>query len=272
MILGKNRDMIVPASHRVGGMIVGCQAWNFNRATVLEAIEKTAQTGAKVIEFFPGQRIGGEAGEGRLGPGISDSALNLVKECLAKQGVQAVAFGVTGFSKDEVANRNTFEFAKKLGIGTITCEPDPEALNTLDKLIAEYDIKVAIHNHPRTNNPNYKYWDPKYVLSLVKDHDKRLGACADTGHWVRSGIKPVEAIRLLKGRVISLHLKDLDKFALNGADNPFGTGVSDIPGILKELKAQKFDGVLSIEYENNWEKSIPEIAQCVGYIRGWAEK
>ncbi|GAB4453222.1 MAG: hypothetical protein OHK0029_05620 [Armatimonadaceae bacterium] len=270
---GSRRDMVVPIANRVSGMIVGCQAWNFHRETVVDAIEKTAQTGAKVIEFFPGQRIGGETGDARFGPDTPDAALYAVKEKLGKHGVQAVAFGVTGFGKNDDANRKTFEFARKMGIGTITCEPDASVMDALDKLVAEYDIKVAIHNHPRKpNDANYRYWDPKYVLSVVKDHDRRIGACADTGHWVRSGVKPVDGLKILRGRVLSLHLKDLDKFAPNGADNPFGTGVSDIPAILRELKAQKFDGVISIEYENNWDRSVPEIAQCIGYIRGWGDR
>ncbi len=84
------------------------------------------------------------------------------------------------------------------------------------------------------------------------------------------GIKPVEALRILRGRVISSHLKDLNVFAPNGHDVPFGTGVSDIKGILDELKRQNFQGNLSIEYEHNWESSVPEIAQSVGFVRGYA--
>ena len=54
-------------------------------------------------------------------------------------------------------------------------------------------------------------WDPNYVLSVVKDRDARIGSCADTGHWVRSGLKPVDCLRILKGRIISSHLKDLNE-------------------------------------------------------------
>jgi sugar phosphate isomerase/epimerase len=267
------QDKTVPVSHRTGGFVVGCQAWCFHRYTAFEAIEKTAQAGGKVIEFFPGQKVSGETGDAKVGPGMPADALTALRAKLEKHGVRAVAFGVTGFGKDPAGNRPTFEFAKSLGILTITCEPDPAALEGLDKLVAEYDIQVAIHNHPRkANDPNYKYWDPEYVLSLVKDRDRRIGACADTGHWVRSGIKPVDAIKLLKGRVLSSHLKDLDTFTPGGKDVPFGSGVSDIPGILKEFRARKFDGVISVEYENNWESSVPEIGQCIGFVRGWGVK
>jgi sugar phosphate isomerase/epimerase len=164
-----------------------------------------------------------------------------------------------------------FGFAKKMGLRTIVTETDGTNLDVVERLVKEYDIQVAIHNHPRQpNNPNYKVWDPNFVLSLVRNRDKRIGACADTGHWVRSGIKPVDALRILRGRVLALHLKDLHEFSPRGHDVPFGSGVGDIKGILDELRAQNFDGNLSIEYEHNWESSVPEIAQCVGFVRGYA--
>ena len=51
---------------------------------------------------------------------------------------------------------------------------------------------------------------------------------------------------------------------------PFGTGVSDIPAILTELKAQQFAGNISLEYEYHWENSAPECGQCIGFVRGCA--
>jgi len=114
-------------------------------------------------------------------------------------------------------------------------------------------------------------WDPNYVLSVVKDRDSRIGSCADTGHWVRSNLKPVDCLRILKGRIISSHLKDLNQMGHAGHDLPFGTGVSDIPGILEELKKQHFTGNISIEYEHNWESSVPDVAQCIGFVRGYGE-
>jgi sugar phosphate isomerase/epimerase len=258
----------VPDAYRTGGFALGCQAWCFNKYTAFEAIEKTAQTGGRVIEFFPGQRLSADCPTG-VGPDLSDDDIAALKAQLAKFDIRPVAFGVTGFGMNEAEDRKTFEFARKLGIGTITAEPDPAAMDLVEKLVKEYDIRVAIHNHPkRPDDPKYRFWDPQYTLSLVKGRDSRIGSCADTGHWVRSGIKPVDALRILKGRILEVHLKDLNVFAPDGHDVPFGTGVSDIRGILDELRRQKFDGNLSIEYEYNWEGSVPDIAQCVGYVRG----
>jgi hypothetical protein len=122
-----------------------------------------------------------------------------------------------------------------------------KSIDTIEKLVKEYDIKVGYHDHPkRPNDESYRMWDPNYILSLVKDRDPRIGSCADTGHWVRSGLKPVDCLRILKGRIMSSHLKDLHEFSRNGHDVPYGQGKSDVPGILAEFKAQKFDGPISV--------------------------
>jgi len=259
----------IPEEYKQGGFAIGCQAYSFNRYTSFEAIEKTAEAGGRVIEFYPGQKLAADD-ETKMGPGMSVEAIQKLKDKLAKHNVKAVAFGVTGISQNEADARKLFDWAKTMDIGILNTE-STDAIDMIEKMVKEYDIKVGYHNHPRqANNPNYKVWDPNYVLSLVKNRDKRIGACADTGHWVRSGIKPVDALRILRGRVLESHLKDLHEFSPGGHDVPFGTGVSDIKGILDELRAQNFNGNLSIEYEYNWEASVPEIAQCVGFVRGYA--
>ena len=145
-----------------------------------------------------------------------------------------------------------------------------DSLDTIEKMVKEYDIMVGFHNHPRQMDvPSYRLWDPNYLLSIIKNRDRRIGSCADTGHWVRSNLKPVDCLRILKGRIISSHMKDLNKLAPDAHDVPFGTGVSDIAGVLKELKSQKFEGNISIEYEYHWENSTPDVGQCIGFVRGY---
>ena len=259
----------IPDAYRIGGFAIGCQAYSFNRFSAFEAIEKTAEAGGRVIEFYPGQRFSKEQTDVKLDQHLSDENIAKLKQKLTQHKIRAVNFGVVGLGRTEANARPVFEFAKKMGIPAVTTE-SVDALDVIEKLVKEYDIKVAIHNHPRrANDPNYRVWDPNYVLSVVKNRDRRIGACADTGHWVRSGIKPVDALRILRGRIISSHLKDLHVFEPGGHDVPYGQGVSDIRGILDELKRQGFDGNISVEYEHNWDNSVPDIAQCIGFVRGY---
>ena len=88
-----------------------------------------------------------------------------------------------------------------------------------------------------------------------------MGACADTGHWIRSGLNPLACIKKLEGKIINLHFKDLNEKAPEAHDVPWGTGVSDVPALLKELKGQGFKGIFNAEYEYNWLNSLPEIKQ-----------
>lgn len=259
----------IPEEYSSGGFFVGCQAWTWNHFTVFEAIEKTAQAGGKVIEFFPGQRLSPEEKDVSWDHNASANTIEKVKAKLKEFNIRAVNYGVVGIPKDPAGARKVFEFAKALGLRAVTTE-SVDAIDTFEPLVKEFDIMVAFHDHPKQpNNPNYKMWDPNYILSVVKDRDKRIGACADTGHWVRSGLRPVDCLRILKGHIISSHLKDLNEMAPNAHDVPFGFGVSDIPAILDELKRQKFEGNISIEYEHLMERSMPMVAQCIGYVRGY---
>jgi sugar phosphate isomerase/epimerase len=263
----------IPDANKVGGFAIGCQAYSFNRYSVFEAIEKTAEVGAKVIEFYPGQKLTADDAT-KWGHDAPPEAVAKVKEKLAKHGIIAVAYGVVGLPKDEPGCRKVFEFAKTMGIRVINTE-SVDSIDTFEPLVKEYDIKVGFHDHPkREKDPNYKMWDPNYILSVVEKRDPRIGSCADTGHWQRSGLDPVECIRILKGHVVSSHLKDLvpgddGKGGLH--DVPYGTGKGKIAETLAEYKAQGFSGPISVEYEYNWTESVPEIKQCIDFVRAQAK-
>ena len=258
----------IATAQRTGGAWLGAQAWTFTRFTTMEAIEKTAAAGGTNIELFPGQALGRDYPGVTIGPDMGQAGMQALRRQLATFGVSVVAYGVTGIDKNEEGARKLFTWAKSLGIGIINTE-STESIDTIDKMVKEFDIKVGFHNHPRTNDPNYKVWNPQYILDLVKNHDRRIGSCADTGHWVRSGIKPVDALRILRGRVVGCHLKDLNEFSANGHDVPYGSGISDIPAILDELHRQGYQGTLSVEYEYHMDNSLVEVAQCLGFVRGY---
>ncbi|MEK7707603.1 MAG: TIM barrel protein [Verrucomicrobiota bacterium] len=258
----------IPDDCKIGGFAVGCHAWTFNRFSAFEAIEKTALAGGTVIEFFPGQKLSPDQPDVKWGHDASDETIEKVKAHLAKHGVRAVNYGVVG-AKDEAEWRKIFEFARKLGLYAVTTE-GVNQLDMIEKLVKEFDIRVAIHNHPRrADNADYKVWDPAYVLSVVKDRDARIGACADVGHWAASGVTPLDGIKLLKGRIVSVHMKDRTAIGKQTEDVPFGAGISNLKGVLDELKRQGFAGNIAIEYETKWENSVPDVAQCIGFFRGY---
>lgn len=262
----------IPDDCKTGGFAIGCQAWTFNHFTVMEAIDKTAAAGGKVIELYPGQKFSPEQPALKFDHNATDEMLAAVQARLKKAGVRAVNYGVVGIPNNEAGARKIFEFAKTLGLYGITTE-SVDAIDVIEKLVKEYDICVGFHDHQKlANDPSYKMWDPNYVLSVVKDRDARIGSCADTGHWVQSGLKPVDCLKILEGRIISMHFHDMNDFTASAHDIPAGTGVSDVPAILDELRRQHFAGNISIEYEANWDNNVIDAAQTVGFVRGYGAK
>lgn len=262
-------EVTIPDSHKISGFAIGCQAYTFNRFTTFEAIDKTAQAGGRIIEFYPGQRLSKDQPNVQWNHDASDDVIAAVKAKLAERNILAVNYGVVDIPQDEAAARKIFEFGKKLGIRAITTE-SVGAMDTIEKLVKEYDIQVAFHNHPRQpNNPNYRVWDPWYILSIVKDRDPRIGACVDTGHWQTSGVNPVYGIRVLKGRIVSAHLKDKSDYGPAAHDVPYGQGTGEMRRVLDELKTQKFEGNIAIEYEYNWDNNVPEVKECIDFVRAY---
>ncbi len=245
------------------GWRLGCQAYTFNRFTFFEALDKIKLLGLRYVEMYPGQALSPDRREIRTNDSMPPEIREELKTRLKQMDIQLVCYGVVGLPNNEVACRRVFDFAKDMGIETIVSEPPPEAFDLLERLAEEYQINVAIHNHPEPS----RYWNPDTVLEVCKGRSKRIGACADTGHWMRSGINPLEAIRKLEGRIISFHFKDLNKYGKQGShDVPWGTGQANVRAILEELYRQKFRGVFSAEYEHNWENNLPELAECVRFF------
>lgn len=244
------------------GWRLGCQAYSFNRYTFYEAVEKNRSLGLRVIEAYPGQTLSAEKPDAKLNESLPPELRQEVKARLANAGIKLTNYGVCGLSKDEAASRRTFAFAKDMGIETIVSEPAPDAFDTIEKLCEEFGINVALHNHPKPS----RYWNPDVVLEACRGRSKRIGACADTGHWMRSELNPVEQLKKLQGRIISFHFKDLNKFGSGAHDVPWGTGAGDAKAMLTEIRRQGVKAVFSIEYEHNWTSSVPEIAECVKYF------
>lgn len=190
----------------------------------------------------------------------SEQLANLHQQ-LATAGIKMSSHGVNKFTNDHQANRNVFAFAKRAGLKNITANPDPDSFDSLDKLVAEFDIRICIHNH----GPGSSYDKIDEVVNAVKDHDPRIGACVDTGHFIRSKEDPIEAVNRLGKRVFALHIKDEEKQEKKSRNVIIGKGFLDVVAMFKTLRKIEFpaDGSISLEYEANPENPIDDIQQCL---------
>jgi sugar phosphate isomerase/epimerase len=227
-------------AEKLGWQLAG-KGYTFIKIPLTEAIDICHDLGLKYYEMNPTQKFSAEQ-KVNTDQNSSPELRAEIKKKFAAAGMKPVAFGVTKLTADEAADRKIFDFAKEMGIGVIVSEPPADAFDMLDKLTHEYGIRVAIHNHPKPN-PN---WEPEAVLKEIDDH-KLIGACADVGHWTRSGLNTIEALKKYEGHIVSLHFKDVND---QKKDVPLGTGISDAKGMLEELRRQNFKGVFSLEYES----------------------
>lgn len=245
------------------GWRLGVQAWTFRDRTAFEAIETARALGLKYIELYPGQPLAREHGDAKVAVDMTAAHLDALRAKLDAADVKAMGFGVVGFDQDEAEARRTFAFAEAMGIATITCEPDADAWGLVERLADEYRIDIACHDHPKPS----RYWDPQSVLTAVKDRSQRLGACADTGHWSRSGLETVASLNLLAGRIRSLHFKDIAPATAKGEDKPWGTGEGKAREMLAELHRQGFRGLVSIEYETGRGPELEaNVARCIAFF------
>lgn len=248
------------------GWKLAVQAYTFNRFTFFEAVDKAKSIGLNHIEGFAWQKVSPDHGDAKLNHDASAAVMSDVQKKLKDANVKLIAYYVSKWG-DESNARKIFTFAKEMGIEVLVSEPAADELPMLDKLTQEFEIKLAIHNHPKhPDKDDYTYWQPEGVLAAIKPYGKYIGCCADTGHWIRSGLDPVESLKKYKGRLFSLHLKDVNEKARSGHDVPFGTGVGRIGEMLAELKLQKFKGVITIEYEHKMEDNASDVRRCVRYF------
>jgi inosose dehydratase len=246
-------DLVAAAEDH--GLTVGIQLYSLRGYKVEEALAHARDLGFRVVEFYSG-----------MYPVDSDAAaIAAMNGKLADLGLTISGYGVIRFTQDAAANRKIFSFAKAAGIRTLGADPDPDSFTSLDELVKEFDIRIAIHNH----GPTHRYNKAIDVLHAVEKHDPRIGACADLGHYLRSGERPVEVIRLLKGRLYGVHLKDFAEMQDKTKGVILGKGHIDVPAVMAALVAAGFpaDGPLSIEYEENPQNPLADIKACAQAAR-----
>lgn len=248
-----------------GGLKVGVQSYTFRKFDLENALKRTQQVGLKYAEFY----------REHVKPTGTPEQLAAAKRLCAEYGVTPLAFGVERFTKNHEANKKLFDFAAALGVKYLSADPDPDSFDSLDKLVEATKIAVAIHPHgPAGGGKKHRWYSADVILAAVKDHHPLIGTCLDTGHLIRMGqspfnepLDPAEQIRKMGSRNFGLHLKDHDN--RRRTDVPFGdkTGSLDVPAVLLALKAVKFGGYVSIEYEANPDEPTADVKKCVAYLK-----
>ena len=169
-------------------------------------------------------------------------------------GITIMGGGTITIANDPAQIKKEFEYAKNAGFPLIYTDPEPAALDTIEKMVKEYDIRCVIHNH----GPEDKRWPrPQDAYAAIKSRDKRLGLCIDVGHTTRTGTNPVQACRECRDRLYDMHVKDLLAATDKESQTEVGRGVIDFPGLFKTLIEIGYQGQVGLEYEINAKNPLP---------------
>jgi len=187
---------------------------------------------------------------------------------IADAGLTLLEAGVISMGKDIQKTRQAFEYAKALELKTIVCNPSLDSFDTLDKLLKDYDVRLAVHNH----GPEGIYKAPDDVLPVIKNHDPRIGACVDIGHYERAGVKAGDALRALKGRIFDVHFKDVDKREAKGKPVVAGTGVIDFEDVFKFLLGISYPDAVMLEYEADADNPMPGMKKSFEFAQSLLAK
>lgn len=188
----------------------------------------------------------------------------LAKKQFKAAGLTVLSGGNISLTGDDAELRAMFDYAKAAGFPTIVCAPSHATLPKVEKLVKEYNIKAAIHNH----GPEDKHFpSPQTVLDAVKNMDPRMGLCIDIGHTSRTGADIVESIAAAGPRLYDMHFKDLADPMKRDSQVAVGEGKLPIKGIFAQLKKQGYKGGCMLEYEINADNPLPGMIKSFDYMR-----
>lgn len=223
----------------------GIALWTFHDVNFPESLNRVDSAGIKYIEPNTFHKAGPDLKDTLVGK-LSAAGIEKLKAMIAQKGLICESVYVVGDST-MASWVKQFEIARALGAKFVTTEPPLQLWDSIDSLAGVYGIKVAIHEHWKGTS---LFWNPDTTLLALKNHPN-FAVCADLGHFPKSGIDPLDAVRKLSGHIIGIHLKDIAAF-----NNPqlkdvrAGTGVVNFPGIFEELKKQQFKGHIYIERDS----------------------
>ena len=137
------------------------------------------------------------------------------------------------------------------------------------RIAADHGVVLAIENHI-----DYTSAEIEEILDRVgSDH---LKVNFDTGNTLRMMEDPVAAARRLGPHTVATHTKDVEACRHVRPEEwyffssvPVGTGLIDIPGVVRALQESGYTGILAVESDHHKDHQDEDalVAQSVAYLR-----
>jgi sugar phosphate isomerase/epimerase len=245
-----------PAEEAAGAIKLGVASYSlreYSRALAIRCIKELRTPYVSVKEFHLPYRS-------------SPEELENGRKEFERAGLTIVSGGNITLAKDDPDDiRRYFEYARMCGMPMIVCAPTHSNLGAIEKLVKEYDIRIAIHTHGPEDK---QYPTPQSVLKVVRDMDPRCGLCMDVGHSARAGANVVESIPEAGSRLFDMHIKDLRTFEPHAVQCDVGEGIMPVVGIFQQLQKIGYRGCVNLEYEINGDNPLPGMKNSFSYMRG----
>ena len=144
-----------------------------------------------------------------------------------------------------------------------------EMLEESVKIAEDAGVVLAIENHI------------DYTSAEIEEILQRVGSDAlkvnfDTGNTLRMMEDPVAAARRLGPYTVATHTKDVDACRHVRPEEwyffssvPVGTGLIDMPGVVRALKESNYDGVLAVESDHHKDNQDEDklVEESVAYLK-----
>ncbi len=253
-----------------GGVLIGAQSYSFRDRPLDAAIQAIAECGLGECELFqkhvePRNLKGEELRHWRLT--VPLVRMQEIREKFENAGIWLFAYNISfrdDYSDAEIDRG--FQMAKAMGVGVITASSTITAAKRVAPFADKYKIKVAMHGHSNTRDPN-QFAKPESFAQAM-EMSPYFYVNLDIGHFFAAGYDPVEYIKQHHARITNLHLKDRKKD--DGPNMPWGEGDTPIKQALDLLKANKgwkIPANIEYEYGKPGMDSLAEVKKCVAYCK-----
>ncbi len=230
---------------------IGVQSYTFRKLKLEAALDAAKDSGNRSIELWPGH----------LPAETPADQVEAVRALCEKRGLRVCGYGVVNLSRADASSH--FRCAKALGADYVSVDfrpDDRQAQEAAAALASKMGLRLALHNH----GPGHAYATPEQVTAVLEGLPAVMGACVDTGHFLRADADPVAAIRMLGSRVHAIHLKDF----LDAHQEVLpGSGRLDLKQTIAALREVGFTSDYVLEYEADADNPVPAVREAVAAVQ-----
>ncbi len=213
---------------KIDGVQLGVQSYSFRDLSLDAAIAAMKEIGIGECELYMGHVEPADLKGEQLKHWRLTTPLSYFKGIRGKfdnAGIDLYAYSLNFSDRFSDAELDRgFQMTKALGTDIITTSTTLTCAKRLAPLAEKYKVKVAMHGHDQTSDPNQFATPESFARGLAMSPEFYINL--DIGHFTAGGYEPVSYIEQHHSKILSLHIKDRKKN--HGPAVPFGQGDTPI--------------------------------------------